>query len=196
MTKYSSFCNALSSTQYWLPMCSTSFAVLLSALPHCRIFSKCTATRKWLTCVLDILQFRKKIFKNKKPRWNRETKVLNGHTKRQRPQHAKSCQWKRVILQFAAKRNLTREYFSAADRGDVDIIKGHKNLIALISLFLIQKKCIQKVIFLKKVCLGFGFPSQVLSSRESGKCECRVTHQWANIMQRKIMQICGSSCYK
>ena len=89
MTKYSSFCNALSSTQYWLPMCSTSFAVLLSALPHCRIFSKSTATRKWLTCVLDILQFRKKIFKNKKPRWNRETKVLNGHTKRQRPQREK-----------------------------------------------------------------------------------------------------------
>ena len=53
--------------------------------------------------------------------------------------NAKSYQWKRVILQFAAKRNLTPEYFSAADRGDVDIIKGHKNLIALISLFLIQK---------------------------------------------------------
>lgn len=37
--KYSRFCNALSSTQYSLLMSSTGFAVLLSALPHCRIFS-------------------------------------------------------------------------------------------------------------------------------------------------------------
>ena len=66
-------------------------------------------------------------------------------------------------------RNLPREYFLAADRGDVYIIKGHKNLIAFISLLLIQKQCIQKIIFLKKVCLGVGFSSQVSSSRESGK---------------------------
>ena len=39
-------CNGLSSTQYSLPMPSTSFAVLLSVLPHCRIFSKSTATRE------------------------------------------------------------------------------------------------------------------------------------------------------
>ena len=66
---------------------------------------------------------------------------------------------------------------TALDRGDVYIIKGHKNWIAFISLLLIQKQCIQKIIFLKKVCLGVGFPSQVSSSRGSGKCECQVTHQ-------------------
>ena len=37
------------------------------------------------------------------------------------------------------EKNLTQEYFLAADRGDVDIIKGHKNLITFISLLLIQK---------------------------------------------------------
>ena len=114
------------------------FAVLLSALPHCRIFSKSTATREWLTCVLDILQFRKKIFKNKKPLWNRETKVLNGHTKRQRPQREKLSVKARHSSIFRPKK-LTREYFLAADRGHVYIIKGHKNLIAFISLPLIQK---------------------------------------------------------
>ena len=60
------------------------------------------------------------------------------------------------------------------------IIIGDKNLIAFISLLFIQKKCIQKIIFLKKVCLGVGFPSQVSSSRESGKCKGRVMHQWIN----------------
>ena len=35
--------------------------------------------------------------------------------------------------------NLPREYFLAADKGDVYIIKGHKNLIPFISLLLIQK---------------------------------------------------------
>ena len=74
-------------------------------------------------------------------------------------------------------RNFPLEYFLAADRGDVYIIKGHKNLIAFISLLLIQKQCTLKIIFLKKVCLAVGFPSQVSSSRESGKCECQVTHQ-------------------
>ena len=92
--------------------------------------------------------------------------------------------------------NFPREYFLAADRGDVYIIKGHKNLKAFISLLLIQKWCIHKVIFLKKVCLGVGFPSRVSSSRESGKCECQVIHQRANIMRTKIIQICGSFCYK
>ena len=37
------------------------------------------------------------------------------------------------------RKNFLREYFLAADRGDVHIIKGHKNLIAFISLLLIQK---------------------------------------------------------
>ena len=35
--------------------------------------------------------------------------------------------------------NFLQEYFLAADRGDVYIIKGHNNLIAFISLLLIQK---------------------------------------------------------
>ena len=53
------------------------------------------------------------------------------------------------------------------------------------SLLLIQKQCIQKIIFLKKACLGIGFPSQVSSSQESA--ESRISEQ--------IMQICGSSCH-
>ena len=48
--------------------------------------------------------------------------------------NAKSCQWKRLILQFAAKKN-----FLAADRRDIYVINGDKNLIAFISLLLIQK---------------------------------------------------------
>ena len=36
--------------------------------------------------------------------------------------NAKSCQWKRFILQFAAKKNLPPEYFLATDRGDIYII--------------------------------------------------------------------------
>ena len=36
-------------------------------------------------------------------------------------------------------RNFPREYFLAADRGDVYIIKGYKNLIAFITLLFIQK---------------------------------------------------------
>ena len=188
-------CNALSSTHYSLPIPSTSFAVLFSALTHCRIFFKSTATREWITCILDILQFRKTFFYEKKRRWNRETKVLNGYTKRQHRQCEK-LPLKAPHSATCRRKNFPREYFLAADRGDVHIIKGHKNLIAFMSLLLIQKQGIQKMIFLKKVCLGVGFPSKVSSSRESGKCECPVMHQWANIVQTKIMQICGSSCYK
>ena len=64
-----------------------------------------------------------------KPKFSMDT--LNDNV-----DNTKSCQWKHFILQFAA---LPREYFLAADRGDVYIIKGHKNLIAFISLLLIQK---------------------------------------------------------
>ena len=70
--------------------------------------------------------------------------------------------WKRFILQFPAKKNFPPEYFLAADRRDIYIIKGDKNLIAFISLLLIQKKCIQKIIFLKKVWLRVDFQSQFL----------------------------------
>ena len=69
--------------------------------------------------------------------------------------------WKRFILQFPAKKNFPPEYFLAADRRDIYIIKGDKNLIAFTSLLLIQKKCIQKIIFLEKVCLRVDFQSQV-----------------------------------
>ena len=68
--------------------------------------------------------------------------------------------------------NLPREYFLAADRGDVHIIKGHKNFVAFMSLLLIQKQGIQKMIFLKKVCLGVGFPNQ-----ESARAESRINEQ-------------------
>ena len=45
-SKYSRFFNAWSSTLYSLAMSSTSLAVLFSALPHCRIFPRSTATRE------------------------------------------------------------------------------------------------------------------------------------------------------
>ena len=48
-------------------------------------------------------------------------------------------------------------------------MKGDKNLTAFIILLLIQKYCIQEIIFLKKVYLGVDFPSQVSSSRERDK---------------------------
>ena len=69
------------------------------------------------------------------------------------------------------------------------MLKGDKNLIALISLLLIQKKCIKKIIFLKKVCLGDSFPIQVSSSRRSGKCKCRVTHHWTNYANKSYVNL-------
>ena len=53
--------------------------------------------------------------------------------------NTKSCQRKRFILQFAAEKN------SSPDRKDIYIIKEDKNLLAFISLILIQY--IQKIIF-------------------------------------------------
>ena len=54
--------------------------------------------------------------------------------------NAKSFQWKCFILQFAAQKNFPREYFLAADRGDVyPIYEGHNNLKSFITLLLIQK---------------------------------------------------------
>ena len=97
----------------------------------------------------------------KKRCWNRETKVFNGHTKR--------------LINFPP------DYFLATDRGDVYIIKGHKNLIAFISLLLINRYCIQKIIFLKKVCLGVGFPSQVSSFKFTGKWKVRANKNYANL---------------
>ena len=47
-------------------------------------------------------------------------------------------------------------------------MKGFKNLIAFISLLLIQKKCIQKIVFLK-VCLGVGFLEVESASAKSKK---------------------------
>ena len=57
--------------------------------------------------------------------------------------NAKSCQWKRFILQFAAKKNLPPEYFLATDRGDIYIIKGIK-IWWFISLLLIQMETLPK----------------------------------------------------
>ena len=80
------------------------------------------------------------------------------------------------------------EYFLAADRRDIDIIGGDKNLIAFISLLLIQMKYIQKIIFLKKVCLRVDFPSKVSVQVPS--------HTSVNKVRRKMMKIRGSSWYK
>ena len=79
--------------------------------------------------------------------------------------HSRTCRQK----------NFPPEYFLAADRVDIHIIKGDKNLIAFISLLLIRNCCIQKFIFQKKVCLGVGFPSQVSRSQESA--ESRISEQ-------------------
>ena len=115
MSKYSSFCNALSSTQYSLLMSPTSFAVFLSVLPHCRIFSKSTATREWLTCILDILQLRKTFFKKKKtalklrnqsPQWTHQTATLT--TRKVASESASFCN-------LPPKKNFPREYFLAAE---------------------------------------------------------------------------------
>ena len=55
-------------------------AALVLVLPHSRIFARSAATHKWLTCILDILEFRNTFFKKKKWHWNGETRVLDGHT--------------------------------------------------------------------------------------------------------------------
>ena len=83
------------------------FAVLLSALPHCRIFSKSTTTREWLTCIWDTLQFRKTFFKKKKGVETVKPK-FSVDTLKDNVDNAKSCQWKRFILQFAAGVFLSR----------------------------------------------------------------------------------------
>ena len=44
-------------------------AALLLVLPHSRIFARSTATHKWLTCILEILEFRNTFFKEKKTAW-------------------------------------------------------------------------------------------------------------------------------
>ena len=99
-------------------------------------------------------------FEKKKRRCNHETRVLNGHTKRQLWQREK-LPVRALHSPICRQKNFPPEYFLAADRRDIYIIKGDKNLIAFISLLLIQKKCIQKIIFLKMVCFRVDFPSQV-----------------------------------
>ena len=117
------------SLYYWLTSCESSqssvtlwvqrnihsrclqlvwfFAVLLSALPHCRIFSKSTTTREWLTCIWDTLQFRKTFFKKKKGVETVKPK-FSVDTLKDNVDNAKSCQWKRFILQFAVGVFLSR----------------------------------------------------------------------------------------
>ena len=48
-------------------------AALVLVLPHSRIFARSTATHKWLTCILDILEFRNTFFKKKKRRGNQSS---------------------------------------------------------------------------------------------------------------------------
>ena len=138
-----------------------------------------TATREWLTCILEE---KKNGVETVKPKFSMDT--LNDNVG-----NAKSCRWKRFILQFAANKNSPPEYFLKANKGDIYIIRGDKILIAFICLLLIQKKCIQKIIFLKKVCLGVGFPSQVSSSRESGKCKGRVMRQWTYYVNKNYANL-------
>ena len=150
------------------------FAVLLSALPHCRIFSKSTATREWLTYTLDILKFRKTFKKKKngvetvKPRFSVDT----------------------------LKKYFPREYFFAADRGDVYIIKGHKNLIAFISFASHSKVVHSEDHFSEEGLFGSRFSKS--SFKFTGKWKVRVPSNASvsKFQQTKIMQICGSSCYK
>ena len=145
-------------------MSSTSFAVLLSALPHCRIFSKSTATREWLTYTLDILKF--ETVETVKPRFSVDT--LNDIV-----DDAKSCQWERFILQFAAKKHFPRDYFFAADRGDVYIIKGHKNLIAFISFASHSKVVHSEDHFSEEGLFGSRFSKS--SFKFTGKWKVRVS---------------------
>ena len=52
-------------------------AALLLVLPHYRIFARSTATHEWLTCILDILEFRNMFFKKKKTAlkwWNQSSR--------------------------------------------------------------------------------------------------------------------------
>ena len=114
MSKYSSFCNALSSTQYSLLMSPTSFAVFLLALPRCRIFSKSTATCEWLTSILDILQFRKTFLRKKRAlklrnqssQWTHQTATLT--TRKAASESASFCT-------LSPKKNFPREYFLATE---------------------------------------------------------------------------------
>ena len=49
-------------------------AALVLVLPHSRIFARSAATHKWLTCILDILEFRNTFFKKKKRRGNQSSR--------------------------------------------------------------------------------------------------------------------------
>ena len=88
-----------------------------------------TATREWLTCILEE---KKNGVETVKPKFSMDT--LNDNVG-----NAKSCRWKRFILQFAANKNSPPEYFWKANKGDIYIIRGDKILIAFICLLLIQK---------------------------------------------------------
>ena len=77
------------------------------------------------------LELRNTFLRKKKRHGNRETKVPMD-TLSDNVDNAKSCQRKRFILQFAAEKNFS------PDRKDIYIIKEDKNLLAFISLILIQ----------------------------------------------------------
>ena len=97
--KYPRFFNAWSSTLYTLAMSSTSLAVLFSALPHCRIFPRSTATHEWLTYIWNILKFRRTFFYKKNgPKFSLDT--LNDNV-----DNAKSFQWKRWQIFVKSENN-------------------------------------------------------------------------------------------
>ena len=73
---------------------------LLSALPHCRIFSKSTATREWLPCIVDILKLKTHFFEEKKKKNGVETMKpeFSMDTLNETVDNAKSSQRKRFQL--------------------------------------------------------------------------------------------------
>ena len=77
------------------------------------------------------LELRNTFLRKKKTAWKPWNQSSHGHTERQRRQR-ESCQRKRFILQFAAEKNFS------PDRKDIYIIKEDKNMLAFISLILIQ----------------------------------------------------------
>ena len=73
--------------------------------------------------------------------------------------------------------SISREYFLAADRGDVYIIKGHKNLKSFISLLIFKKVVHSEDHFSEEGLFRSRFSKSSFKFKRSGKCECRVTHQ-------------------
>ena len=89
--------------------------------------------------------------------------------------NAKSCRWKRLILQFAAKTNFPREYFLAADRGN-HIIKGHKLSSVCFSF---KSSAFRRSFFWRRFVWQsvFQVKFQVHGKVESASAESRISEQ-------------------